>query len=315
MRVGIDIGGMSVKIGIVNEKNDILQKKVIPTDAQNKTQEQIADTMAQAVCELVKESGSGLSKCESVGIACPGTVDAERGIVLYSNNLHWENLALIDIMKRYIQAPMGLANDADAAALGEVVAGAAKGRKNAVLLTLGTGVGGGVILEGKIFSGGVKGGCEPGHMVIRKNGKKCTCGRKGCLEQYASASALMEMGRKAIGKNVDSLMFELCGGDISALRGEHIFEAAKRKDAPARKVISKYEENLSIGIANLVNIFRPEVVILGGGVSAQGENLTRDLQEKVGEMCFGGNWGEIPPIVTSKLGNDAGILGAANLCS
>lgn len=314
MRIGIDIGGMSIKIGIVNEDFHIIDRKVIATDSRVKTQTEIVEAMAKAVCELAENNHVRLSECGCVGIACPGTVDAENGIVLYSNNLQWENLALFEEMRRYISAPLGLANDADAAALGEVLAGAAKGRESAILLTLGTGVGGGVILGGKIFHGCLQGGCEPGHMAIRRGGKLCTCGRKGCFEQYASASALMAAGRKAANKNRDSLLSQMCGGDPSAIRGEHIFEAAERADAAAQRVVEKYEENLSIGIANLINIFRPEIVILGGGVSAQGENLTGELQDRVSRMCFGGAYGEIPPIVTSALGNDAGMIGAAYLC-
>lgn len=315
MRIGIDIGGMSIKLGIVNEKNQITAKKVIPTESKSKTQEQQAEAIAMAVCDLVEEADVELSECECVGIACPGTVDAESGVVLYSNNLGWENLPLVYIMEQYILVPMAIANDADAAALGEVICGAAKGKDNAVLLTLGTGVGGGVILDGKIFTGTLRGGCELGHMVIQQGGRLCTCGRKGCLEQYASATALMNAAREVALQNKGTLLWNLCDYNLSKLRGEHIFEAARMKDAAAQAVLEKYEDNLSTGIANLINIFRPEVVILGGGVSAQGENLTKVLQEKVNAMCFGGKYGEIPPIVTSVLGNDAGIIGASYLCS
>lgn len=314
MRIGIDIGGMSIKLGIVDEKCRIIGKKVIPTDSKNKTQEEIAEEIARAVCGLAEENNVKLSECDCVGAACPGTVDSEKGTVLYSNNLVWENLRLLDIMKTYIPAPMAIANDADAAALGEVRNGAAKGKKNAVLLTIGTGVGGGIILDGKIFRGQLRGGCEPGHMVIRQQGKLCTCGRRGCLEQYASAAALMEAGRKAVEQNPYSLLGQMCSGETAELNGQMIFAAARKEDAAAKAVLDEYEEDLSAGIANLVNIFRPEVVILGGGVSAQGKNLTEALQEKVSSMCFGGTYGEIPPIVTSKLGNDAGIIGAAYLC-
>lgn len=315
MRIGIDIGGMSIKLGIVDKENQIIAKKVITTDSQNKTQTELAKAIAMAVCDLAEEAEVELSQCECVGIACPGTVDAESGVVLYSNNLAWENLPLLDIMGQYISIPMAIANDADAAALGEVICGAAKDKDNAILLTLGTGVGGGVILDGKIFSGTLRGGCELGHMVIQQGGKLCTCGRKGCLEQYASATALMDAAREVALQNKGSLLWNLCDYNLSKLRGEHIFEATRMKDAAAQAVLEKYEDNLSTGIANLINIFRPEVVILGGGVSAQGENLTRVLQKKVNAMCFGGRYGEIPPIVTSVLGNDAGIIGASYLCS
>lgn len=314
MRIGIDIGGMSIKLGMVNDAYEITAKKVVPTDSHKKSQEEIAEDIADAVCRLAEENNAAPSECNCVGIACPGTVDSEHGSVLYSNNLKWEKLPLIEIMKRRIAAPMAIANDADAAALGEVLAGAAKEKKNAILLTLGTGVGGGVIMEGKIFNGALRGGCELGHMVIRQGGELCTCGRRGCLEQYASATALMTAAREAAKHNRDSLLGQLCGNDLRQINGKHIFDAAQMGDAAALAVIDKYEENLSVGIANLINIFRPEIVILGGGVSAQGRRLTDALQDRVNALCFGGKHGEIPSIVTSQLGNDAGIIGAAYLC-
>lgn len=312
MRIGIDIGGMTVKIGLVKE-DVIIARKVIGTDSGTRTPQQVIENIAAAVSELLQENHLAQADCTAVGIACPGMVDAGKGIVLYSNNIAWENIPILEIFARRLQIPAALANDADAAALAEVLYGAAKGKNNAVLLTLGTGVGGGVIMNKKIFSGYMRGGCELGHMVIERRGKRCTCGRRGCLEVYASATALMEQAREAAAENEASLMNRLCGNDISVLDGRIVFEAKKQGDAAAAHVVEEYEENLSIGIANIVNIFRPEVVILGGGVSAQRTYLTDALQEKVEKMCFGAAHGEAPRIVTSQLGNDAGIIGAAYL--
>lgn len=313
MRIGVDIGGMSIKLGLVNEKYEIVGRKVIETHRDTQTAEEIIGRMAQAAEELLKENGLGMEDCEGIGVACPGTSDPATGVVLYSNNIEWKNVEILKLLRHKLPVPMALANDADAAALGEVLDGAAKGKSSAVLLTLGTGVGGGVVIDRKVFLGPLKGGCEPGHMVIVKNGKKCTCGRRGCFETYASATALMEEAREAAAKNPDSLMNRYSEGDPLKINGKIIFDAQKQKDPAAVEVVDAYEENLSIGIANLINIFRPEVFILGGGVSAQKEYLTDALQEKVKPMCFGADLGEIPPIVTSKLGNDAGIIGAAYL--
>ena len=316
MRIGIDIGGMTVKIGLVEEENDrITDKKVIPTDSANQSAEELIGKIASAIQELLRENNIAMTDCKAIGIACPGTVDRRLGTVLYSNNLGWEEIALVDMLEQEIPLPMAIANDADAAALGEVICGAAKGKNSAVLLTLGTGVGGGVIMDKKIFSGYLRGGCELGHTVIERRGRLCTCGRRGCLEMYASATALMEQARAAALADQDSMLNMLCGQDLMKLNGKMIFDAHKQGDRTALQVVDEYEENLSIGIANLINVFRPEVVILGGGVSAQKEYLTDELQRRVSALCFGGSHGEIPPIVTSILGNDAGIIGAAYLNS
>ena len=313
MRIGIDLGGMSAKLGLVNEKNEIVGKLVIPTRLDVPAREMIHD-MAEAVKKLAGEHGLQTEELEGIGIGSPGTVDQKTGSILYSNNFSWEDVPILSILKEYLgPIPMDIANDADAAALGEVCAGAAKGAKNAILLTLGTGVGGGVGLDGKIFRGGVTGGCELGHMAIVENGQLCTCGRRGCLEAYASASALLRMARKAAAEHPESVMNEMCGGDLEKMNGKIPFDAAAAGDAAGYQVVEEYENHLAFGIANLINIFRPEMVILGGGVAAQKENLTVPLQKKTECMCFGGRHGQIAPIVTSCLGNDAGIIGAANL--
>lgn len=312
MRIGIDMGGMSIKFGLVDEKNCIIEKWVIPTRTDVPATEMVED-MIQAVFDLLKKQNLSPGDCEGIGIGSPGTIDDEKGIILYSNNFGWENVAIVTQMKEKLPVKIRIANDADAAALGEVYAGAAKGAKSAVLLTLGTGVGGGVILNRKIFHGPLNGGTELGHMVIQAGGESCTCGRTGCLEAYASATALLRMARQAAENNPESIMNEMCENQLENMNGIIPFEAAGRGDKAALGVIEEYENYLAIGIANVINIFRPEMIILGGGVAAQKENLTRPLKEKVGGLCFGGDYGEIARIVTSELGNDAGIIGAAAL--
>lgn len=313
MRVGIDIGGMTIKIGLVNDTYEIVDKKVIPTESDVKTAGQVAQAMAEAVKVLLQENGLCETDCEGLGIACPGTSDPQEGVVVYSNNIVWENVPLIGIMQKELNIPMALANDADAAALGEVLTGAASGKENALLLTLGTGVGGGVIINKKIFAGPLRGGCELGHTVIHMGGRPCTCGRKGCLETYASATALMQGAREKAEEYPQSLLNRLCEAQGGKMDGRIIFEAHRQGDQAAIQVVDEYENALCEGIANFINIFRPEVVILGGGVSAQKEYLTDALQDKVNKMCFGGSLGEVPQITTSVLGNDAGIIGAAYL--
>lgn len=311
MRIGIDIGGMSIKIGLVDDNKNIIAKEVIPTQADCLSAEQIIDNMADAVLKLLEANSLKTEHCESLGIACPGTVDSRSGVVLYSNNIAWENIPMLEFLRKKLPMPMFLANDADAAALGEVLAGAAMDKSNAVLVTLGTGVGGGVVLDGKIFSGFLRGGSELGHTVIKHSGKLCTCGRRGCFECYASATALMELANEKALAYPDSLMNQMAAGN--RIDGRIIFDAEKAGDIAAKEVVEQYEEDLSVGLVNIINIFRPEVVILGGGVSAQGKYLTDVLQEKAEKMCFGGTIGEVAKIVTSELKNDAGIIGAAYL--
>lgn len=312
MKIGIDMGGMSIKMGLVNEANEIVERITIPTDLTVPYQVLI-ERMADAVKEMMAQAGVMAEQCEGIGIGSPGTIDAENGIILYSNNFGWENIPIVAEMKKHLEARIEIANDADAAALGEVCAGAAKGAKDAVLLTLGTGVGGGVILDKKIFGGATPGGCELGHVAIKYGGLRCTCGRKGCLEAYASASALLRIAREKAASHPESMMNEMCDNDLERMNGKIPFDAAQAGDEAGRETIEEYEGYLACGIANVINIFRPEKVILGGGVAAQRDNLTMPLQELVADMCFGGKHGHIAQIVTSVLGNDAGIIGAANL--
>ncbi len=312
MKIGIDMGGMSIKFGLVNEQNEIIAKTTIPTDLTIPYQKLI-ENMAVAVNELLAMKRMTLEECDGIGIGSPGTIDDKNGIILYSNNFGWENVPLVPELKKYLDTEIQIANDADAAALGEVYAGAAKGESDAVLLTLGTGVGGGVILNKRIFHGPLAGGCELGHSVIKFDGVKCTCGRRGCLEAYASATALLRLARETAKDNPESLMNVMCNNDLEQMNGKIPFDAAKKGDEAAQQVVQTYEEYLACGIANVINTFRPKKVILGGGVAAQKENLTRPLQDMVNQLCFGGEHGEISQIVTSQLGNDAGIIGAANL--
>ena len=256
MRVGVDIGGMSIKIGLVDDSKQIIAKKVIPTQSDVLPAEGVVGNIADAIVSLLQENNLTVEQCESIGVACPGTVDGRTGVVLYSNNIRWDNVPMLDILGTKLPVPMFLANDADAAALGEVIAGAAKDKENAVLVTLGTGVGGGVIIDGKIFAGPLRGGCELGHTVIKHGGKPCSCGRKGCFECYASATALMELARKIASEHPESMMNAMSGGELSKIDGRIIFDAEKAGDEAAKMVVEQYEEDLSVGLANIINIFR-----------------------------------------------------------
>ncbi len=312
--VGIDIGGTSIKVGLVDENNTIVDKVRFPTNRKIETSELIEKTVDQ-IHELFRNNQLDESYCNGIGIGCPGIIDSKKGVVRYANNLSWNNLPLAKLLaeKFNYDVEIRLANDADAAALGEVYAGAAKGHDNALLLTLGTGVGGGVVIDRKVFQGPLIGGCEIGHMIIQKNGIRCSCGNRGCFEVYASKNALLRIATRAAKEHPESIMNQKCRGNLRNMRGWIPFDAAKEGDEAAKKVIAEYENNIACGLSNLINIFRPEIVIIGGGVSEQKENLTVPLRRKVEKLCYGKRYGEIPEIVTSKLGNDAGIIGAACL--
>ena len=311
-RAGIDLGGTNIKAGIVDEKNQILKQDSVPTKVERPYEEIIKD-MAELVLRLVKELSISKEELKGVGIGSPGTVDAENGYIAYSNNFGWENIPLVPEMKKYLDYPIRISNDANCAALGEVKAGAAQGRANAVLLTLGTGVGGGVIIDGKIYEGSHAGGAELGHTSLIMGGEPCTCGRKGCVEAYVSATALIRDAKRAAVENPQSKMNVLCAGNIENMNGKIPFDAAWDGDETAKIVINQYIMYLGESITNFVNIFRPDIVLLSGGVCNQGEKLTNPLNEYIKHTCFAREKAMIPPVRCAILGNSAGIIGAANL--
>ena len=240
-------------------------------------------------------------------------IDAASGTVVYSNNFDWENVPLGAYLEEKLGLPVRVSNDANCAALGEVKAGAAKDCRNCVMITLGTGVGGGVVMEGRIFEGGHAGGAELGHTTLIAGGEPCTCGRNGCFEAYASATALIRDTKRAAQANEKSMIWRLCDGDLEKIDGKTVFDAMQTGDETARRVVKQYLTYLGEGIVNMVNIFRPDKVLLSGGVCNQGKNLTVPLQEYVQKNSFAKEKGYVPEIAIATLGNLAGILGAAAL--
>ncbi len=307
--LGVDVGGMSVKAGIVDDKGNILVKRAIVTNAIGKTREFISDIIA--LCDdVVKEAG--LSRCDvaSVGIGMPGTVNTDDGIVTYACNIDFKNVPLASIFRSEWDVPVHLANDADAASLAEVKFGGGVGATDAILVTLGTGVGTGIVINGKIFSGRGGAGGESGHMVIVADGAECGCGRKGCFEAYASASALIRMTAQAVLDNPDSLLAKFAASGID---GKTAFNAYKEGDAVGTAVVADYVKYIGIGVTNLVNIFRPEVVLIGGGVSHEGDYFIKMIEEYVNDNAYGRSVNPYVPLRRAELGNDAGIIGAAAL--
>ena len=240
----------------------------------------------------------------------PGMIDSKNGTVIYSNNLNWKDFRIGEKVASLTDLRVKIANDANVAALGEVKFGAAKGCENAVMLTLGTGVGGGVVAEGMLIEGNKSAGAELGHSVIVAGGKQCTCGRKGCLEAYASATALIRDTKEMMLANKDSKMWEI--GSVDKVTGKTAFDY-KNTDPYAKKVVDEYIEHLACGITNFANVFRPERVLLGGGVCAQGDELVQPLQAALNKDIFAGELGPQVEIRIAELGNSAGLLGAAAL--
>lgn len=310
--IGIDLGGTNIAAALVNELNEIVLKKSIKT-SMLKGFDGLCEDMADLCHLIIAESAIGLDLIESVGIGCPGMIDESTGDIVFSNNLDLYHSPLVKRMEDLIGRPVFAANDANAAALGEYVAGSGREVKSMIAITLGTGVGSGIIMEGKICGGFNYSGGELGHMVINYKGRSCTCGRKGCLETYASATGLIQSAKEKMALLKDSQIWVLVEGDEDAVTGKVVFEAFKKGDQAAIEVVEEYIEILSIGLANVVNALQPEVIVIGGGISHQGQWLMDALQIKVDQQVFGRFGSKQTSIRVARLGNDAGIIGAALL--
>ncbi|MBR5601653.1 MAG: ROK family protein, partial [Clostridia bacterium] len=269
-RIGIDLGGTNIAAGIVDKDYHIVYKASVPTEAQRPA-EQIAASIAELCNRICAEYGITVADIDSVGIASPGICNHDTGVVEYANNLPFHKFAICDLIAKDFPAKeFHIENDANAAAWGEAIAGAAKGSTNSVMITLGTGVGGGIIIDNKVYSGFNYAGAELGHIVIVKNGVPCSCGRKGCWEAYSSATALIRMTSEKLAECEQSgratLMTELVA-EKGKVSGRTAFDAQRKGDAAAQEVVDMYIDYLACGIGNVINIFQPEVLSLGGGVS------------------------------------------------
>lgn len=310
--VGIDLGGTGIKAGVVSREGTLLNKAVIPTNSAGHFTEIVRD-MAETAIEAIKLSGLELKDIDNIGIGSPGTISKTDGVIIYANNINFRNTPIRNEMRKYINKPVFLENDANCAALGESIAGAARGVNISVTVTLGTGIGGGVIINGKIFSGFNYSGSELGHMVIVSGGERCSCGRLGCWESYASATALIRETKEALERQPFSIIRDLIEGDTSRINAKTAFDAAKLGDPTALDIVRQYIIYLGEGIVNVINIFQPEVVVIGGGISNEGEYLLQPLREFVEANRYTRK--EVPTarIVKAELGNDAGIIGASFL--
>ena len=307
MYVGIDLGGTNIAAGVVDENGKILVKDSVPTNAERQAEEIIKD-MALLAKKVIKDAGLAETDIKAIGIGCPGSVVNETGTVAYSNNIKMRNTPVADIMRQYIDLPVNLENDANAAAFGEYVVNS-KDSDVFVFITLGTGVGGGVVIDGKIFRGFNGTGTELGHTTLIHNGESCSCGRNGCWEAYASVTALIRQTKAAIEKNPDSLMKELADKE-GKVSGRTAFDAAKAGDKAAREVVDTYIEYVADGIVNMVNIFQPVKLLIGGGISKEGDYLLNPIKEYLAKYDYN-KYLPKAEIGIATLFNDAGIIGAA----
>ena len=310
LAIGIDIGGMSIKGAAVDSNGRVYDKFSMPF-----VKGEPGEVTIRKLADIVKEyiaSHNLENKVAGIGIGSPGTLDVKRGIVNYANNLGWNELHVADIMHEVLPYPVRLTNDANAASLGEAKFGAGKSYETIIMLTLGTGVGGGIIINGKLFEGNEGKGGELGHTVIEVDGEPCSCGRKGCLEAYASATALIRETKKAMISNKRSLMWKI-SPEIELVGGRVAFEAAAKGDKCAIKVLDNYIKYLGEGILNFCNIFRPNVIILSGGIANVGQYLIDRVNTYLEEHNYGYQNTPPVPVVLGKLGYDSGIIGAASL--
>lgn len=311
IRVGIDLGGTNIVAGVVDDHYTILATAKRKTNLPRPADDIIAD-MAAVAKEAVEKANMTMQEVRYIGVGCPGTCNQETGIVEYSNNLRFDKVPLKAKLEELTGKPVYVENDANAAALGEALAGAGKGAKSCVCITLGTGVGSGVVLDGKVYDGFNFAAAEIGHTVIVVDGEPCTCGRHGCWEAYASATALVRQTKAAMQEHPDSQMHNVAR-EQGRVNGRTAFDAMRRGDAAAKQVVDTYIRYIACGLANVVNIFQPEVLCIGGGICNEGDTLLIPLKEMLEQERYSKYSERQTRLCVATLANDAGIIGAAFL--
>ncbi len=311
-RIGVDLGGTNISVGVVDGDFNIIGRGKMKTNTPRPAEEIFAD-IAKAVEMAIDDAGINMDEVISIGVGTPGTVNNETGTIEYANNLGFDNVPAKKMLEDLTGKPCFFANDASCAALGEFYAGAGKGSKNLVAVTLGTGVGSGIVIEGKLFRGANSAGGELGHTVINVNGEPCNCGRNGCWERYASATALIAQTKAAMEQNPDSKMWNCAGGKLENVNGRTSFDAMRMGDEAAKELVDKYTYYVAVGVINIINIFQPDVVCIGGGICNEGETLLAPVRE----FCYQERYSKYSQnqakICKAELGNDAGVIGAALL--
>ena len=310
--VAIDLGGTNIGAGVVSKDGELITKVSVPV-ADSSNIEGLLHEIAAAARLAVSDVGKEISDMLFMGVGIPGVCKSEKGPVFLAPNINWKEIDAVGFLEKELGIPVFLGNDADCAALGEYRRGFGNQFESMLMLTLGTGVGGAIVYKGKLFTGFGPYGGEFGHIPMVHGGVKCGCGKNGCFEAYASATALKRQTRELAAQHPESLIWEMCKGDLNNVGGRTAFDAADMGDATGAAVVEQYISYLADGISGLVNVLRPEVVILGGGVSNQGASLIDPLNEKVRSMCYANGGIEPPKVIKARLGNSAGIIGAGLL--
>ncbi|MBR3870396.1 MAG: ROK family protein [Clostridia bacterium] len=307
--VGIDLGGTAIKVGLVDENGNIIEKISADTGAKRENEEIFKD-MAKLSRDVCRKAGVSYDEIESIGLATPGLVQGD--VIRFANNLGFFDLDAGKMLGEMTGKKVYVGNDANLAALGEALCGGGKGASSVAMLTLGTGLGMGIIIDGAVYVGANGGAGEFGHTIVERNGHPCSCGNKGCLECYTSATALVRMTLDAMKEHKESEMWKMCGGNLTKVSGQTAWRARDTGDKTAEEVVDMYTDYVSIAIANAVNTLQPEVVLIGGGVSNEGENLFSILRKKAGSMMYANKTSvKQAEIKRATLGNKAGMVGAA----
>ena len=312
--LGIDLGGTNIVAGVVNEDGQIIIKENRKT-TRPCTMDALCNDMAEAATAAIVNAGLSKDDLQYIGIGAPGAVNSETGVIEYANNFNFHNWEIVRMMEERLGIKVYVENDANSAAYGEYCVGAAKDANDAVMITLGTGVGGGIIVDGMIYSGSNYAGAEVGHTVIQKGGRLCTCGRRGCWEAYSSATGLINMTKEAcqIQQAPNYLLYQMIGGDLNKIEGKTAFDAAQQGCPLAKSVIDMYLDYLGCGLVNIINLFQPEILCIGGGISRQGDYLLPPVMKIIERERYTKHNNKQTKVCIAELGNDAGLIGAAFL--
>lgn len=308
--IGVDLGGTNIAAGIVDDNGKILHKDSLPT-GRNRGSQAIVNDICLIIEKILADANISKDQIHSVGVGSPGSLDRDQGVIIANFNLGFRYVKIREAIQKVINVPVFVENDANCAAIAESVAGSAKGAEHAIIVTIGTGIGGGIIINNKLYTGVNGAAGELGHVVIQINGEACTCGRKGCWEAYSAAPALIRQTKAIIEGYPSSKVWEMIDGDINKVDGKVAFDAAKLGDEAGLKIVDNYIDLFAEALSNMVNIFQPEVIAIGGGVSKEGEYLLAPLREKMKDRTFFIGDLQSTRIVEAQMGNDAGIVGAA----